>query len=57
MTFPFAVILRALHGSGSVVDSASNRNKYQESFWGREGGKALPARKADNLAAICELIV
>jgi hypothetical protein len=56
-TFPFAVILRALHGSGSVVDLASNINEYQESFWGREGGKARPARKTDNLAAICELIV
>jgi hypothetical protein len=34
-------------------DSASNRNEYQES----SGGKGLPARKADNLTAICEPIV
>jgi hypothetical protein len=33
------------------VDSASNRNEYQESFW---GGKWRTARKADNLTAICE---
>jgi hypothetical protein len=36
------------------VDSASNRNEYQEDSW---GGKARPARKADNLIAICEPIV
>jgi hypothetical protein len=35
------------------VDSASNRNEYQESSW----GKVRPARGADNLAAICEPIV
>jgi hypothetical protein len=29
------------------VDSASNKNEYQGSSWGRE------ARKADNLTAIC----
>jgi hypothetical protein len=34
------------------VDSGSNRNEYQESSC----GKGLPARKADNLAAICEPI-
>jgi hypothetical protein len=37
------------------VDSASNRNEYQESSWGLKGD--LLARKADNLTAICELIV
>jgi hypothetical protein len=37
-------------------DSASNRNEYQESSWGR-GGKGRPANKADNLTAICELII
>jgi hypothetical protein len=31
-----------------------NRNEYQESSW---GGKERPARKADNLTAICESIV
>jgi hypothetical protein len=36
------------------VDWASNRNEYQESSW---GVKVLPARKANNLAAICEPIV
>jgi hypothetical protein len=35
------------------IDSASNRNEYQESFW---GVKVLPARKADNITAICEPI-
>jgi hypothetical protein len=36
-----------------MVDSAFNRNEYQES----SGGKGRPERKADNLAAICEPIV
>jgi hypothetical protein len=40
---------------GPEVDSASNRNEYQESSWGVKGGR--PARKADNLTAICEPIV
>jgi hypothetical protein len=31
-----------------------NRNEYQEDSW---GGKARPARKADNLTAIYEPIV
>jgi hypothetical protein len=35
------------------VDSASNRNEYQEYFW----VKGRPVRKADNLTAICEPIV
>jgi hypothetical protein len=35
------------------VDSASNRNEYQESSW----GKGWPTRKADNLTVIYELIV
>jgi hypothetical protein len=34
------------------VNSASNRNEYQESSYGIKGGR--PARKADNLTAICE---
>jgi hypothetical protein len=39
---------------GPEFDSVSNRNEYQESFW---GGKGRPARKADNLTVICDLIV
>jgi hypothetical protein len=39
---------------GPGVDLASNRNEYQESSW---GGKGRPARKTDNLPAICEPIV
>jgi hypothetical protein len=39
---------------GLAVDSASNRNVYQEYSWGDKG---LLARKADNLTAICESIV
>jgi hypothetical protein len=35
-----------------MVDSASNRNEYQES----SGGKGRPAREADNLTATCEPI-
>jgi hypothetical protein len=38
---------------GPGVDSASNRNEYQESSW----GEGRPARRADNLTAICEPIV
>jgi hypothetical protein len=30
-----------------------NRNEYQESSWGKE----RPARKTDNLTAICESVV
>jgi hypothetical protein len=36
------------------VDSASTGNEYQESSWGVKG---WPARKADNLTAICKPIV
>jgi hypothetical protein len=35
---------------GPVIDSASNRNEYQEFSW----GKGRQARKADNFTAICE---
>jgi hypothetical protein len=38
------------------VDSASNRNEYQESVIFL-GAKKRPARKADNLTAIYELNV
>jgi hypothetical protein len=49
--FQFYLILPAAYGPG--IESASNRNEYQESSW---GSKAQPARKAD-LTAICEPIV
>jgi hypothetical protein len=39
---------------GRRVDSASNKNEYQESSW---GVKASAARTADNLTAICKPIV
>jgi hypothetical protein len=39
---------------GPGVDSASNRNEYQEDSW---GGRGVPARKADKLTAICEPII
>jgi hypothetical protein len=39
--------------TGPGVDSASNRNEYQESLKIKKpGGKVRPARRADNLAAI-----
>jgi hypothetical protein len=38
---------------GPRVDSASNRNEYQESSW----GKGWPARGADHLTVVCEPIV
>jgi hypothetical protein len=38
---------------GPRVNSASNRNEYQESSW----GKGWPVHKADNLTTIFELIV
>jgi hypothetical protein len=34
-----------------MVDSVSNTNEYQDSSWGSKG---RPARKADNLTAMCE---
>jgi hypothetical protein len=40
---------------GPGIDSASNRNEYQESSWVVKGGRLV--RKADNLTAICEPIV
>jgi hypothetical protein len=39
---------------GRRVDSASNRNKYQESSW---GGIGRPVPKADNLTVTSEPIV
>jgi hypothetical protein len=44
-----------VHGrTGPGVDSASNRNEYQESFKiiKKPGGKVRLARRDDNLAAI-----
>jgi hypothetical protein len=39
--------------TGPEVDSASNRNEYQESLKiNKPGGKERPERRADNLAAI-----
>jgi hypothetical protein len=35
------------------ADSASNRNKYQESSWGGGVVKVRPARKINNLIAVC----
>jgi hypothetical protein len=40
----------------ALVDSASNRNEYQESSWEWRGAAARP-RNADNLTAIFEPIV
>jgi hypothetical protein len=50
--FSIYLILQAAH-YGPGVDSASNRNEYQESSW----GKQRPACRADKFAAICELNV
>jgi hypothetical protein len=47
----FSIDLKSHYGPG--VESASNRNEYQESFW----GKGRPARGDDNLTAISEAIV
>jgi hypothetical protein len=51
LDFSLDIIFQPQYGPG--VDSASNRNEYQESSW----GKGRPVRKADNLTAICEPIV
>jgi hypothetical protein len=50
LDFSVNLILPTAYDPG--VDSASNRNKYQEL-----GGKGWSARKADNLTAICEPIM
>jgi hypothetical protein len=47
LDFSIGLILQAHYGPG--VDTASNRNKYQEFSWGVKG---RPARKADNITAI-----
>jgi hypothetical protein len=52
-SYYFFISFQSLYGPG--IDSASNRNEYQEYFWAVKGGR--PARKADNHTAICVLIV
>jgi hypothetical protein len=42
---------------GPRVYSASNINEYQKRKENASGGKERPARKADNLIAICEPII
>jgi hypothetical protein len=49
----FSIYLILPTALGPGVDSASNRNEYKD----LRGGKGRPARKADNLTAICEPIV
>jgi hypothetical protein len=48
--FQFTYSFQLRYGPG--VYSAFNRNEHQEYYW-----EAHPANKADNLSAICELIV
>jgi hypothetical protein len=53
LNFSVDLILPDTHVPG--VDSTTERNECQESSWGVKG--ELPARKADNLTAICEPVV
>jgi hypothetical protein len=53
--FQIYVVLPA--ALGPCVYSAFNRNEYQKQRKMFLGSKARTARKADNLAAICESIV
>jgi hypothetical protein len=51
LCFPFQLAPSGRTGPG--IDSASNRNDYQESLETKKsGGRVRPARRADNLAAI-----
>jgi hypothetical protein len=51
--FQFTLSFQPHYGPG--LDSASNRNEYQESSWVVKGGRS--ARRADNLTVICGSIV
>jgi hypothetical protein len=51
LDFSIDLIIQPHYGPG--VDSASDRNEYQES----SGGKGRPARRTDSHTANCELIV
>jgi hypothetical protein len=53
--FQFTYSFQPHYGSGA--DSATNTNEYQEYSWNILGVKGRPARKADNLIAICEPII
>jgi hypothetical protein len=53
LDFSIDLILPAALWPG--VDSATNRNEYQESSWGVKGD--LQARKANKFTAICEPII
>jgi hypothetical protein len=51
LIFLIYLILPAVLGPG--VNSACDRNEYQDSLKKKPGDKVWPARRADNLAAIC----
>jgi hypothetical protein len=53
--FQFVYSFQLLHGH--EVYSSPDRNGHQERIWGREGGKAWPVHKADNLTTIYEPVV
>jgi hypothetical protein len=53
----FSIYLILPAALGPWVYSAFNRNEYFKQRKMFLGSKARPARKADNLAAICESIV
>jgi hypothetical protein len=55
--FKFNLILLAAQSPG--IYSASNRNEHQKEKYNVrvEGSRVRPVRRADNLTAICELIV
>jgi hypothetical protein len=55
MNFTIYLILPAELGSGDY--SGSNRNEFQKQIKKFLGSRAWLVRKADNLIAICELIV
>jgi hypothetical protein len=53
----FSIYLILLATLGPGVHSTSNRNKYQKQKNNISVSRAQPVRRADNLTAICELIV